>query len=34
MFACYCITANSYTLMLVAGGVIVPGACARRELRF
>jgi hypothetical protein len=34
MFACYRSTANSYTLMLVAGGVIVHGACARLELRF
>jgi hypothetical protein len=34
MFACDCIAANAYTLLLVADGLIVLGACARRELRF
>jgi hypothetical protein len=34
MIACHCISADSYTQLLVADGAIALGACARRELRF
>jgi len=34
MFACYCITANSFALVFAGGSLITLGACRQHGLRF